>query len=208
MIVSALHGPFDLRQIARTLVSRILRNLLCMQYGLTATILKAAEDFLEGPEILRDGGVAAAAGIRQLRAEFPDTIMHSPAKLPGLRGRNLPMVQAAPGPARVRLVLLKRLVYLALGKTRYQLGAVPAEDSTWWHMSQFSTAVVTDASQEGVRIRERDRAMTLAQAKQLARVVRRLLAEGPQVKEAYQAAIPELTSRENWQRLYGLSQGD
>jgi galactofuranosylgalactofuranosylrhamnosyl-N-acetylglucosaminyl-diphospho-decaprenol beta-1,5/1,6-galactofuranosyltransferase len=208
MIVSALHGPFDPRRIARTLISRTLRNLLSMQYGLVATVLKAAEDFLEGPAILRDGGVAAAAEIRKLRAEYPDTIMHAPSDLPGLRANQIPMVQAAPTPTLVRLVLLKRLVYLALGKIRYQLGTVPAADSEWWHMSQFDTAVVTDASQEGVRIRKRDRAMMVAQAKQLARVIRRLLAEGPQVREAYQAAVPELTSRENWQRLHGQSQGD
>jgi galactofuranosylgalactofuranosylrhamnosyl-N-acetylglucosaminyl-diphospho-decaprenol beta-1,5/1,6-galactofuranosyltransferase len=206
MIVSALHSPFDPRRIARTLSSRVLRYLLTMQYGLVATILKAAEDFLDGPRILRDGGVAAAASIRRLRAEFPDTVMHSPSDLPGLRTSGTPMVQAAPPPARTRLVLLKRLIEVALGKSRHQLGAVPAVDSTWWHMAQFASAVVTDASQEGVRVRERDRATTVAQARQLARVVRRLLAEGPQVKEAYRAAVPELTSRENWQRLYGLSQ--
>lgn len=61
VIVSALHRGLDPAQVSRVLLSRVLGNLLAMRYGLVASILTAAEDFLEGPVILRDGGVAATA---------------------------------------------------------------------------------------------------------------------------------------------------
>ncbi|MDQ3789458.1 MAG: glycosyltransferase [Actinomycetota bacterium] len=204
LIVSTLHSETDPKQSARVLISRITRNLLSMEYGLAATLIKAVEDFLEGPEFLHDGGQAAAKEIRRLRAEYPDTVMHPAGEVPGLKSGSVPMVQAGPKPSMTRLVLLKRLIYLAMGRTVHQLGAVNRKDATWWHLSQFDTAIVTDGSQEGVRLRKRDREMTIKLAKDAARAARRLVSELPRLREEYRAAVPELVSRDNWRRLYDL----
>jgi galactofuranosylgalactofuranosylrhamnosyl-N-acetylglucosaminyl-diphospho-decaprenol beta-1,5/1,6-galactofuranosyltransferase len=204
MITCALHGRFDPKQVARVISSRVLRNLLSLQYGLAATTLKAAEDFLAGPAILADGGVAAAAEIRELRDRYPETIMHPVSAVPDLVGGPIPVVAAGADQVGNRLLLVKRLVNLVMGRTTYRAGYVPEDAAKWWHLSQFETAVVTDASQEGVRVRRRDRARTIELAKRCARVVRRLLAEGPRLKDEYRAAVPELTTSENWKRLYGI----
>ena len=56
-----------------------------MQYGLAVTLIKAVEDFLEGPALLQDGSAAAAAEIRRIRAAYPETKMRPvPAVAPGL----------------------------------------------------------------------------------------------------------------------------
>ncbi|SDC75568.1 glycosyltransferase [Actinokineospora iranica] len=199
MVVSALHSETDPKRIARVLLSRVVRYLLSMQYGLALTVIKAAEDFLKGPAIFADGGAAAAAEIRKLRAEYPDTIMHSPAEV-----GQVPMVKAGPTPSWNRLVLLKRLVYLAMGKTVHDIAAVPAGDAAWWHVSQFDKVVVTDASQEGVRIRKRDREQVVTLAKRAAAVARLLVSETPRLRGEYRAAVPEVTSKDNWKRLYDL----
>ncbi len=204
MIVSTLHADIDPKQTARVIVSRVSRYLLSMQYGLAATILKAVEDFLEGPEFLHDGGAAAAKAVHALRAEYPDTVMHPASDVPGLKSGTVPMVQAGPTPSSSRLVLLKRLMYLALGRTAHQIGAVTKKDALWWHVSQFDTVVVTDGSQSGVRVRRRDREVTVRLAKQTGRAVKRLLSDLPRLREEYRAAAPKLTSRENWRRLYKM----
>lgn len=69
-------------------------------------------------------------------------------------------------------------------------------------MSRFEAAVVTDASQSGVRIRKRDCGASSKLARRAARVIRRFRG-GPQVVRDYRAAAPELTSSDNWTRLYG-----
>jgi galactofuranosylgalactofuranosylrhamnosyl-N-acetylglucosaminyl-diphospho-decaprenol beta-1,5/1,6-galactofuranosyltransferase len=202
MIVATLHAEVDPKQTARVIVSRVARNLLEMRYGLAATLLKSVEDFLKGPEFLFDGGQEAAKEIRALRAQYPDTVLHKPGDVPGLKSGEVPMVQAGPTPSKARLVLIKRLLHFALGKSVHQIGAVAKKDALWWHVSQFDTVVVTDGSQEGVRLRRRDREQTIKLAKETARLVKRLLAETPRLREEYRAAVPELTSRENWRRLY------
>jgi galactofuranosylgalactofuranosylrhamnosyl-N-acetylglucosaminyl-diphospho-decaprenol beta-1,5/1,6-galactofuranosyltransferase len=177
-----------------------------MQYGLAATILKAVEDFLRGPEFLHDGGQGAAKEIFALRKEYPDTVMHQASDVPGLASGLIPLIQAGPTPTRNRLVMAKRLVNLALGRTVHPVGAVSKKDATWWHVSQFATAIVTDGSQEGVRLRRRDRETTVRLAKQTARLLRRVVADMPRLREEYRAAVPELTSRENWRRLYDMAE--
>jgi galactofuranosylgalactofuranosylrhamnosyl-N-acetylglucosaminyl-diphospho-decaprenol beta-1,5/1,6-galactofuranosyltransferase len=73
-------------------------------------------------------------------------------------------------------------------------------------VSQFATAVVTDGSQEGVRLRRRDRETTIRLAKQTARTLRSLISDMPRLRHEYRAAVPELTSRANWRRLYGMDE--
>jgi galactofuranosylgalactofuranosylrhamnosyl-N-acetylglucosaminyl-diphospho-decaprenol beta-1,5/1,6-galactofuranosyltransferase len=204
MIVSTLHSETDAKQMARVVVSRVTRYLLEMRYGLAATLVKSVEDFLKGPEFLYDGGAAAAKEIHALRARYPETVMHKAGEVPGLKSGTVPMIHAGPTPSNNRLVLLKRLVYLAMGKTVHEIGAVAKKDAHWWHLSQFDTVVVTDGSQGGVRLRKRDREETVRLAKDTARVAKRLLSDLPRLREEYRAAVPELTSRENWRRLYDL----
>jgi galactofuranosylgalactofuranosylrhamnosyl-N-acetylglucosaminyl-diphospho-decaprenol beta-1,5/1,6-galactofuranosyltransferase len=203
MIVATLHAEIDPKQTARVVVSRVVRCLLSMQYGLAATLLKAVEDFLKGPGFLHDGGAAAAREVHALRADYPDTIMHPAGDVPGLKSGEVTLVQAGPAPSMSRIVLLKRLIHFALGKSAHEIGAVAQEDATWWHLSQFNTVVVTDGSQGGVRVRRRDRELTFKLAKQTGKVVRRLVADLPRLRAEYRAAAADLTSRENWRRLYG-----
>jgi galactofuranosylgalactofuranosylrhamnosyl-N-acetylglucosaminyl-diphospho-decaprenol beta-1,5/1,6-galactofuranosyltransferase len=204
IITAALHSPFNLNLVSRVLVAQIIRYLLGMQYGLTATLLKAVEDFLEGPEILRDGGVEAMKEIRRIRDAYPETKRHEATGVPGIASNDIGIINSAPPPSRPLLVMLKRLLHQTQGKQRHALGAVSADDAHWWHIAQFETAVVTDANQEGVRVRSYDRAKMLELARHGAKVINRLRKEGAAVQEQYKRALPELTSRENWTRLYGL----
>ncbi|MGH3438035.1 MAG: glycosyltransferase, partial [Sciscionella sp.] len=204
MITAALHGRLEPLHAARVLLAQIVRNLLAMQYGLTATIIKAAEDFLEGPKILADGGTAAAADVRKLRARYPDTKRYPVAEVPGFTSAELPQVQAGGKPRNIRLELLKRLAEFMLGRSKYPIGTVGHGDSHWWHVSLFDAVAVTDASQQDVRLRRRDRQQMIRLFTHGARVLKRVIAETPARKREYQAAAPELTSSENWKRLYRI----
>ena len=64
--------------------------------------------------------------------------------------------------------------------------------------------MVTDASQSGVRIRRRDKARARALLIRAYRTLRKLRKELPALQAEYRRAVPELTSRENWARLYGI----
>jgi galactofuranosylgalactofuranosylrhamnosyl-N-acetylglucosaminyl-diphospho-decaprenol beta-1,5/1,6-galactofuranosyltransferase len=203
LITAALHTPFHLRVVVRQVAGLLGQYLVAMQYGLTHTLLDAVEEFLDGPGTLEDGSVAVAARIRQVRAGYPETVVHPVASLDE-DFRDLQVRRASNRPGRPHLTWLKRVAYQVTGRAAHPTGLVTAGDAHWWHVSLFERAAVTDASEQGVRIRRRDRALAAALAKRGARVLNRLRREGPGAAELYRAAMPRLTSRENWARLYRL----
>ncbi|GAY09192.1 glycosyltransferase [Pseudonocardia sp. N23] len=203
LVTAALHTGFSTRTVALQLTKMLSQYLVGMQYGLAATLLQAVEDFLRGPEIMADGSAAAASEIRRIRAQYPETVMHSVDEVEK-DFRELQVVRPTGEPGLPRATWFKRAAYLALDRSKDRTGYVTAGDAHWWHTSTFAKAYVTDMSEGGVRVRTRDRALAAELAKRGARTLRRLQKEAPSVVERYRAAMPELTSRANWARLYGL----
>jgi galactofuranosylgalactofuranosylrhamnosyl-N-acetylglucosaminyl-diphospho-decaprenol beta-1,5/1,6-galactofuranosyltransferase len=205
MVTAALHSDFDGVRVARGLMAQLGRYLISMQYGLAHTVVKAVEDFAAGPGVLRDGGVSAAAEIRAERAGYGETKRHPAARVPGIRPGEATIVNAAPEPSLKRAVLAKRIVGQALGRTIRRPATVPASDAHWYHVSRFETVVVTDASQEGVRVRRRDPEVARMLLKRGVRAFVSLARNAGTLREEYRAAVPELTSRQNWARLFSES---
>ena len=203
LITAALHTPFSVRRIGRTLGTLLAQYLVAMQYGLAATLVKAVDDFLEGPSVLADGSAAAAAEIRQIRAAYPETQMRPVSSVEG-DFRELQVVRAPNEPGHEVLTWFKRAAYLLTDRAAHPTGMVVAGDAHWWHVSTFRRAVVTDMSEQGLRVRTRDRATAIALAKHGARSLRRLMSEGPAVAARYREEMGGLTSRANWARLYGV----
>lgn len=203
LMIDALHGAFAPAASARVAGRWIAECLASMRYGEAATLILAVEDFLRGPDSLADGGVAALHAVRELRRAYPETVRHPASSVPGLPAAGRPRVRAGHAPSRPAAVLAKRLVWQLRGRVGGTV-SISAEDSAWWHVSRFHTAVVTDRSQEGVRLRRFDREALLLLGRRAATVLWRLHREGGEARERLVAAVPELTSRAHWQKLFDL----
>ncbi|WP_435277793.1 glycosyltransferase [Rhodococcus yananensis] len=206
LIVSSIYGRFDGTDMAKYLFRKIGELIVSMQYGLAATFIKAAEDFLAGPDVLYDGGQAVLRELRELRDRYPET---KPKPAVDVGNESDPHTQMSvwqfePDESREGLVLLKRAVQQFTGRVQGRPVTVPAHFASWWHVSLFDNAVVTDASQNAVRVRRRDKDTAVDLAKHAARVCWQLRKEAPHMKRVWQDAMPKLTSRENWARLYGI----
>ena len=202
LITAALHTPFSVRRIGRRLGTLLGQYLVAMQYGLAATLIQAVDDFLDGPGCCvtarrpprpRSGGSAR-------RTPRRDAAGHA------VEGdfREMQVVRAPNEPGHEVLTWLKRAAYHLTDRAVHPTGMVVAGDAHWWHVSTFRRAVVTDMSEQGMRVRTRDRARAMALARRGARSLARLATEGPKVAAQYRAEMAVLTSRENWARLYGL----
>ena len=118
--------------------------------------------------MLRDGSAAAAAEIRRIRAAYPETQMRPVASVEG-DFREMQVVRAPNEPGHDVLTWLKRVAYHLTDRAVHPTGMVVAGDAHWWHVSTFRRAIVTDMSEQGLRVRTRDRARALALAKRGAR---------------------------------------
>jgi galactofuranosylgalactofuranosylrhamnosyl-N-acetylglucosaminyl-diphospho-decaprenol beta-1,5/1,6-galactofuranosyltransferase len=204
LVVSALHGEFPVRRLVRKLRREQVHLLLAMQYGLAATLLRAVEDFLDGPDTLADGGVERLGEVLDMRSAYPETVCHPPTALPGIAPGAPSLVGCGAPPRRPGLFAAARTLDRLRGRHRYALGEVAHDEAYWWHLARFDTAVVTDASQEGVRVRRQDRRLMLALAGRAVRTLWRLRWRGVRARRAYRAALPVLSGRETWTRLYRL----
>src|SRR5919112_4754598 len=178
LITAALHSDFSGPALGRVLFGRIVAYVTAMQYGLAATAIKGIDDFLAGPEILADGGQRALGEIRDLRKRYPETVRHTASDVPGMPLRGEDTQRAAPHPSMLKAVLGKRILWQLTGRNAGAAN-VTLQDAQWWHVSRFRKVVVTDASQEGVRIREFDRQTGLRLLREAAAVCVRLAKEGP-----------------------------
>lgn len=201
LITSALHSDFDRRRIVDHLAKQLTDSLVSMRYGLTAITIRAIEDFLRGPDVLADGGAETVAVVRKLWSEYPETTNHPASAVPGVRPTDMPRTAPSGTPSMMRAVLAKRIVYQILRRNRGS-AAIASADAHWWHVALFDTAVVTDPSQEGVRVRRFDRDVMLDLARRAAAALWRLNREGERVRNAYRARLPELSDREAWTRLF------
>jgi galactofuranosylgalactofuranosylrhamnosyl-N-acetylglucosaminyl-diphospho-decaprenol beta-1,5/1,6-galactofuranosyltransferase len=204
LITAALHSDIDVSPTGTILARVIAEAIISMRYGLAHTMIRALEDFLKGPSDLADGGMAAGSSIRTERNEYSETTTH-PAVKTGELTNALPRTQPAgflPNKDRYYLVLAKRAVYQWLGRTAPGPVMIPAVDAHWWHVSLFDYAVVTDASQAGVRVLRRDKRNIRKLSVRLVKAIRQFRAEAPVLQQQYRDALPELTSRENWARLF------
>lgn len=203
LIVSAMHADLDGKVITKELFRYLAQHLVAMQYGLVHTVLQGIEDFLRGPEVLRDGGIAALAEAHTSRSIYPETIKH-PAAEPTVDSAHIHVRRRGIEPSNLTAVLIKRAITQWTGRTQHGLIGVTREDSHWWHVSLFDHVVVTDASQSGVRVRRRDKATGRRLLLRSLRLMRRIRRELPALQERYRAALPELSGRANWERLYGI----
>jgi galactofuranosylgalactofuranosylrhamnosyl-N-acetylglucosaminyl-diphospho-decaprenol beta-1,5/1,6-galactofuranosyltransferase len=201
LITSALHSDFDRRAIVEHLAKQLANYLVSMRYGLAALLIRAVEDFLRGPDVLADGGAETSREIRQLWSAHPETRIHPASSVSNVV--RAPVSRTAPEgtPSMPRSVMAKRVLWQLRGRSR-GTAAVFDADAYWWHVSLFDTAVVTDPSQEGVRVRRYDRALAAEFAGRGAAVLWRLLREGGRARRRWREGAPELSTRETWTRLF------
>ncbi|WP_330184001.1 glycosyltransferase [Nocardia sp. NBC_01503] len=203
LIVSSLHTDLDPKAVTRQLFREIGEYLVGMQYGLAHTTLSGVEDYLRGPKALRDGGIEALKTARGSRSDYPETIKHPAATAPVVNA-HVHVRRAGGEPSRPLLILFKRALTQWTGRTIPGVVGITREDAHWWHIGLYDHVVVTDASQSGVRIRRRDKETARRLLLRAYRVLKQLRKELPSLQQQWRAAMPELTSRENWERLYGI----
>jgi galactofuranosylgalactofuranosylrhamnosyl-N-acetylglucosaminyl-diphospho-decaprenol beta-1,5/1,6-galactofuranosyltransferase len=201
LITAALHSDFDRRGIIDHLARLLIDYLVSMRYGLATLTLKAIEDFLRGPEVLDDGGAETASIVRKLWAEHPETSNHPAAAVPGIPDVTMPRTADDGRPSLMRTILVKRILWQLMRRPQ-GTAAIPIADAHWWHVARYDTAVVTDSSQEGVRVRRFDRDKMVELGRRGAGLLWRLSREGERARDEWRAAMPRLTSRETWLRLY------
>jgi galactofuranosylgalactofuranosylrhamnosyl-N-acetylglucosaminyl-diphospho-decaprenol beta-1,5/1,6-galactofuranosyltransferase len=211
LILAALHSQDDVRfNLIKQGLKLTLRHLLSMEYSTVAVQQKAIEDFLAGPEGLFDTLLAALPKVRELRKHYDDAqVLPSAREFPPpsadpvmAEGLLKPPVNPAVIAARASKALLHNLREPAREAAQRPQLNIPAASARWFLLGSLDSATVSNADGSGVAFRRRDPEEFRRLGVRALANYRRLGREWSRVRDAYRAALPELTSAESWKQVF------
>ncbi|QRK93175.1 glycosyltransferase [Saccharopolyspora erythraea] len=211
LILAALHSPDEVKvPIVKQGLKLALRHLLSMEYSTVAVQQKALEDFMAGPEGLFESLRTALPEVRELRKHYEDAqTLPSAREFPPpsadpvmAEGLLKPPVNPAVIAARASKALLHNLKEPNReAADRPQLN-VPAASARWFLLGNLDSATVSNADGSGVAFRRRNPEEFRKLGLRALANYRRLGREWSRLREAYRAALPELTSAESWKQVF------
>jgi galactofuranosylgalactofuranosylrhamnosyl-N-acetylglucosaminyl-diphospho-decaprenol beta-1,5/1,6-galactofuranosyltransferase len=188
-----------------------LKRAMSMEYSTLALQEMAIRDFLDGPEALPSKLPTVLGEVRKRCTEFTDGQVVASQELPLPSMGQLAaqrMLTPPTNPVTIGATLARRLLHQLKpvdpeAHRRPQLG-IAAQDARWFLLSRMDGVTVSTSDGRGVTYRKRD---PRAFRTMLARVVAlhwELAREFPRMRRRYRDALPELTSRQGWKRVFGL----
>lgn len=210
LIVAALYHEGDARGITKSIFKSTLKHTMCMEYSTMAIQLEAMKDFLAGPDQLFDILESSLPRIAAIRKEFPDAVIIDSAD-------QLPAPTGAPGVPTCnvggRLGKIKKIPWLIKSAKHLVTKEDPAhheapqlnltqEEARWFTLSRVDSATVSTAGGTGVAFRKRDRELALELVKSTRELLKEIEDNFDDLRAEYRAALPELTSRESWRKVF------
>nr|WP_263254457.1 glycosyltransferase [Saccharopolyspora rosea] len=211
LVLAALHSPEEVKfNLVKQGLKLTLRHLLSMEYSTVAVQLKAIEDFLAGPEGLFDSLRTKLPEVRELRKDYDDAkTLESAREFPppfsdpiAAEGMLKPPVNPAVIAARASKALLHNLKKPAQEASERPELNVPAASARWFLLGNLDSATVSNADGSGVAFRRRDPDEFRRLGLRALADYRRLGQEWSRLRDAYRAALPDLTSAESWKQVF------
>ncbi len=212
LVGAALHGAEDVpRAMLRSSMKQALRHAMSMEYSTLALQEMAIRDFLAGPETLVAKLPTALGEVRARCAEFDDGRVVRSQDLPlptGGQAAAERMLQPPRNPVTIGATLVKRLLHQLRpadpeAHRRPQL-AVAAQDAQWFLLSGVDGVTVSTSDGRGVTYRKRDPEAFKSMLGRAIALHVELAREFPAMRRRYREALPELTSRRGWERIFGI----
>ena len=207
LIVAAIQHDGSPRGIVASMAKATAKHLLCLEYSTVAIQNEAMKDFLAGPDQLFDILETSLPRIAKLRKNYSDAVVIPSAT-------DVPAATGGPaGLTRIPLSKKAKIVTLAKGLLNNVKPAdarhhhapqvnLPPIEARWFSLSRVDGATVTTADGKGVVYRKRDRGQMLALAQESMRLQKQVADRFDELRDAYRAAHPYLTSREGWAQIF------
>jgi len=215
LVGAAIHGAQDVpRGMLRDSMKHALKHAMSMEYSTLALQEMAIRDFLAGPEALTGKLFTALGEVRARCAEFDDGRVVRSQDLPPPSMGQLSAQRMLTPPTNALTIgatLTKRLLHQlrpvdAEAHRRPQL-KVAAQDARWFLLSGVDGVTVSTSDGRGVTYRKRDPKVFRSMLSRAVALHVELAREFPRMRQRYRAALPELTSRAGWKRVFEGERG-
>jgi galactofuranosylgalactofuranosylrhamnosyl-N-acetylglucosaminyl-diphospho-decaprenol beta-1,5/1,6-galactofuranosyltransferase len=211
-IAGLLHSKYPHGgRLIRESLNHQIKHMVSMQYSTVELRHKALEDVLAGPHGLHELLPTTLPELKKLVKGFDDaTLVADPSALPEVKRHKLPRKgkEASPvlsGRQATLQALLQPLRQLRKPRElaqAYPEAEIMAQDSRWHKIARYDSAIVTMPDGTAAAFYRRDRAKFADLLKRTLAIHRRLAAEWDDLAEQYRAALPQITSPEEWEKTF------
>jgi galactofuranosylgalactofuranosylrhamnosyl-N-acetylglucosaminyl-diphospho-decaprenol beta-1,5/1,6-galactofuranosyltransferase len=211
-IAGLLHSKYPhWGRLIRESLNHQIKHMVSMQYSTVELRHKALEDVLAGPHGLHELLPTTLPELKKLVKGFDDaTLVADPSALPEVKRHKLPRKgkEASPvlsGRQATLQALLQPLRQLRKPRElaqAYPEAEIMAQDSRWHKIARYDSAIVTMPDGTAAAFYRRDRAKFADLLKRTLAIHRRLAAEWDDLAEQYRAALPQITSPEEWEKTF------
>ena len=214
VIAALMYSPYDRGgRVLRESTYMDVKHLISMQYYTERGRLMAMQDILAGPSRLHEILPTKLGEVRAIANDFPDGKVSKDVESfptprrskPPKRGKPVTMPNRATlAPWALKTVarqLAKRVD--AESRVRPQT-AIQHQDSKWWRLSQYDSALVSTAEGTGTSWYKRDPRQLRQMLTEGLQLHAQLLKRWPRLREQYRESLRDITSFEAWRKTFGL----
>ena len=212
IITALLHSPYPRGgRVIRESQYMDVKHIISMQYYTETGRMMAQRDVLRGPSPLHSEIGTKLPEIRKMAADFDDSRAKKDAEeypvvhvdKPPHRGRPFMQPRRSRLPLWTAKTLVKQLATPVKERAdRNPETAVAHQDARWWRLSQYDSALVSNAEGTQVSWYKRDRAKAREMLAETARTHVELARRWSELQQQFRAAAPELTSFEAWEKTF------
>lgn len=211
-IYALLHSPYEHGGgLIENSFKLDLKHNISMQYYTLEGRIMAMRDLLKGPAGLHDMLPTKLPEIRQMasgysEAQFKSDLDDFPSvkttKVPR-RGKGITIPSYAQlAPWVVKTVVRQVGIPVTDMSKKHPETLVAHQDNKWWRVSQFDSALVSNAEGSAASWYKRDPKRVRHLLGESIRVYAEVLRKWPDLKREYRAALTEITSIESWKKTF------
>ena len=210
LIVGSIYGPENPEAMLKNMMKSTAKHYFCMEYSTIAIQNEAMKDFLAGPDQLFDILESALPRIQGIRKEYTDAqVVESAADLPAPTGApGVPTNKVGGRLGKIKKLpwAAKALLHLRKPEDRSHWEApqlnLTAEEARWYTLARVDSATVSTAGGTGVAFRKRNKELADRLVKEQKQLRAEIAERWPELKRSYRDARPQLTSHENWKKIF------
>ena len=210
LIVASMYHDGDPNGLLKSMLKSSYKHIMCMEYSTLAIQIEAMKDFLAGPDQLFDILESSLPRIQGIRKDYSDAqVIESASDLPAPTGApGVPTHVIGGRLAKIKKIpwAIKSLRHLTKAEDRAHWEApqlnLTAEEARWYTLSRVDSATVSTAGGTGVAFRKRDKQLASDLLEETKALHKQIKERWPELTRAYREAKPELTSHENWEKIF------
>ncbi|WP_442853876.1 glycosyltransferase [Arthrobacter sp. Leaf69] len=217
-IYALLHSPYEFGGgLVENSIKLDLKHNISMQYYTVQGRIEAMKDLLRGPAGLHDMLPTKLPEIRAMAQQFSEAqFKPSVDDFPSVRSTKVPRRgKGVSVPSYLQLLpWVAKTVVRQVGfpvsesSKSHPETLVAHQDNKWWRVSQFDSALVSNAEGTAASWYKRDPSRVRKLMAEGLKVYGEVLRRWPALKQEYRGALAEITSMDAWKKTFDANSGD